>query len=596
MKTASIYGAFNARWLEPEVVAKSFIPTPHFKNLVRLQNSLLMGPRGCGKTTLMKMLTRRAQRVWRDRIVAEPQWAEYRLPEFEAIYVPSDVRWNAELNSISQDQTLSQVDAERLQRALVSLSSITEATRAFQILLDEASIDPTSLLKSLITHLALGPTVPSFPDVRLRLRTWAEELQSLFVRQDTQALLARINQLPSALTGNALAGVTRACTIFDEYQPTLAPSRWALCFDELEIAPRWLQTELLAALRSIDQRFLFKLTWSPILPTDLQGRQERQHDYDAIRMWHGHASEAKPFCREFTLRFIRDKFNNDKITPRDVLGVSPFAQEDRGDQKAYARNGPIWTAMVRLAQADISFREYLVDHDISPTDPIADDVSLRDETLRKIKPIVLLRDAYLRETENSSAKRSRKNPPLYYGEDAVYAMSEGNPRLLAGLLNDLLDAEVKPTHAGRTWIKPEVQSKLLSTASQRTLAGIKAYPIRGAVTARALSRLVERMGTYLHAELVNRSFTADPVGGFIVDADVSPEIVDELSIGLLIGAFVHVKGNNGFDIPDSVVGSRIRLSYMLAPYYRLPLRNFKETRLSTALRIALAGQRSMLFK
>src|SRR5437879_6869547 len=123
MKTASIYGAFNARWLDPEDVARSFVPTLPFKNLVRLQNSLLMGPRGCGKTTLLKMLTRRAQRVWQtERVPREPQWADYRGPDFEAIYIPSDVRWSAELDSVARELAESPVNAERVQRVSVAVS------------------------------------------------------------------------------------------------------------------------------------------------------------------------------------------------------------------------------------------------------------------------------------------------------------------------------------------------------------------------------------------------------------------------------------------------------------------------------------------
>ena len=107
MKTASIYGAFNARWLEPEDVARSFVPTIPFKSLVRLQNSLLMGPRGCGKTTLLKMLTRRAQRVWQvERASREPQWADYRRPDFEAIYIPSDVRWSVRILNRLQNREM----------------------------------------------------------------------------------------------------------------------------------------------------------------------------------------------------------------------------------------------------------------------------------------------------------------------------------------------------------------------------------------------------------------------------------------------------------------------------------------------------------
>jgi hypothetical protein len=34
MKSASVFSAFNARWLEPEDVARSFIPTLTFKTSV----------------------------------------------------------------------------------------------------------------------------------------------------------------------------------------------------------------------------------------------------------------------------------------------------------------------------------------------------------------------------------------------------------------------------------------------------------------------------------------------------------------------------------------------------------------------------------
>lgn len=592
MKAASTYGAFNARWLEPEDVARSFVPTPHFKSLVRLQHSLLMGPRGCGKTTLLKMLTRRAQAVWQnERLRNEEQWTEYRHPDFEAIYIPSDVRWNSELSSISANDAFSVPQAESLQRALVSIAAVIEAIRLFQNILDDASSDSTPLLKSLITHLSLGATVPSFPEIRLRLLGWAEELQSLYVSQAAPALASRLQKLPATLTGHALGGLARACTIFSECAPTLAPVRWALCFDELEIAPCWLQTELLASLRSFDQKFLLKLTWSPLLPNDLKGKHERQHDYEAIRMWHGHVSEARPFCKEFTTRFVRDKFDSATISPRDVFGISPFAYDERGSDNVYIQNGPVWTAMVRLAELDRSFREYLSEHSIDPTNPVVHDVTVRDESLRKIKPIVLLRDAYLKEVNLRTARRSRKNPLLFYGEEAIYAMSEGNPRLLAGLLNDLVDADPK-RKASSPPIKQEVQSRSLRAASQRTLSGIKAYPIQNTIASRGLAGLVQKMGTFLHSELISHDFSADPAGGFQIDEDIPRDILDEIEIGLLIGAFVHVK-SDGFDIPDSVVGCRIRLSYMLAPYYGLPLRSYRSVSLSSALRNVSIDQRAM---
>jgi hypothetical protein len=593
MKTASVFSAFNARWLEPEDVARSFVPTQNFKSLVKFQHSLLMGPRGCGKTTMLKMLTRRAQSVWQARISTEPHLSEYPNPDFEAIYIASDIRWSEELRAVSRSLPDSPIDGERIQRSLVAISSVIEATRAFQTIAEETINDPLPLLKGLIKHLELGSTVPSFQEIRLKLRAWVDELQSLLIAGNVEALKKRLDTLPFVLTGKAPNAVILACTIFDEYAASASPTKWALCFDELEIAPQWLQTELFSALRSTDQRFLLKLTWSPLLPTDLTSRQERQHDYSTIRMWHGHVLDAKPFCKEFATGFIRDKFEKSpQLSPKDVFGTSPFGQDDGDSEDVYKRGGAVWHAMVRLAAGDSSFNRYLIEHEISPTDPVSDDITVRDESLRKVKPLVLLRDAYLSyEVPNRVTRRSRKNPHLYYGEDAIYAMSEGNPRLLAGLLSDLLDLSVKTNTEGIPQIKSLEQSRILVAASQRSLAGIKAYPRRKASASRSLANLVDRMGRFLNDELVLRDFNPDPVGTFLIDPEVPQEILDELTIGLLIGAFVHIKSPDG-DIPRSIVGSRIRLSYMLSPFYQVLFRNLRDIRLSVALRVVASSQRS----
>lgn len=595
MKSSSIYAAFNARWLKPEDVARSFVPTPTFRTLVHLQNSLLMGPRGCGKTTLLKMLTSRAQRIWvRERLPMESHWSDFRSPDFEAIYIPSDTRWSSELTSIAEEFHDAPIEAERAQRAAVSISCLVEATKIFQDMLDESSVDPIEVIKALIAHLDLGPTVPSFREMRLRMEGWIDGIHSAVVKRDLVEIRRHLDALPSTLTAHALSAVSRACTVFEEYAPDCVPNRWAICFDEVEIAPKWLQSELLAALRSFQQKILLKLTWSPVLPSDLMPRQQRQHDYAAIRMWHGHAAAARPFCKEFSTRYLRDRLNDSNITANDVFGPSPFAQDENEPREGYGRGAAIWQVMVDLANRDPSFESYLKSHDIAPDDPVVESVSARDESLRKIKPIVLLRDAYLKDSGLKVVRRSRKNPPLYYGEDSIYAMSEGNPRLLAGLLNEILDFAPLTTEQKKAFplVKPEAQSQVLYSASQRMLTGIKTYPLDRAGNARSLPSLVDKLGNFLHSELVLREFRADPVGSFFVDEDVPPSFEEALSLGLLIGAFVHVQSPHG-DIPPSVTGSRIRLSYMLAPKYRLLFRNYREMRLSTAIRISSATQQLM---
>src|SRR5262249_25447958 len=69
--------------------------------------------------------------------------------------------------------------------------------------------------------------------------------------------------------------------------------KWALCFDELEIAPEFLQKELItSSLRSRDQKILFKLTTLPLVILDsdefaesVTKKPSNRNDYNIIRMW-----------------------------------------------------------------------------------------------------------------------------------------------------------------------------------------------------------------------------------------------------------------------------------------------------------------------
>ena len=52
----SIFESFNARALEPADVARTFIPPDHYSDVLKRAHTLVVGPRGSGKTTILKML------------------------------------------------------------------------------------------------------------------------------------------------------------------------------------------------------------------------------------------------------------------------------------------------------------------------------------------------------------------------------------------------------------------------------------------------------------------------------------------------------------------------------------------------------------
>src|SRR5659263_62330 len=91
----NIFETYNARYLSIEEVAKSFISNRDFERLYQSSHSILMGPRGCGKTTLFKMLTPKALSVWNSDN-AELHKSKI---NFWGIYIPADKQWDRQLKN-----------------------------------------------------------------------------------------------------------------------------------------------------------------------------------------------------------------------------------------------------------------------------------------------------------------------------------------------------------------------------------------------------------------------------------------------------------------------------------------------------------------
>jgi hypothetical protein len=103
--------------------------------------------------------------------------------------------------------------------------------------------------------------------------------------------------------------------------------KWALLFDELELAPQWIQDELVRSLRSTDERFLFKLALNPftsniyLLQTAVSAAPGQ--DFEQIPLWYAEKRESYSFCHRLWREMLKERGIHE-VPARKILGTSYF--------------------------------------------------------------------------------------------------------------------------------------------------------------------------------------------------------------------------------------------------------------------------------
>jgi len=586
----TLYSSFNARNLSPEQVASSFVPHSSFNQLLGNDHVVLMGPRGSGKTTMFKMLTTRALRAWnhsdKDKVVE-------RIP-FAAIYIPTDIHWKQQLSHLEGRLNRFPDFAHIIAKAAVTNNVLNALCATIGDRLrhpdeaDDLTPQEERICKRMITEWHLGPTLPCIEGVIDRLHSRTNQLSIMCERLlITGSVAEQAKSLPDWLFLDYLSAAGVICHIFDETLPALSTKRWALCFDELELSPDWLQKRLLGELRSSDEQFLFKLSTSPI-PSFIQETEASPlNDYREIKLWPHTQTDNHQFCEDLTSAFLERKGVSN--TPANYFGKSAISEENISEtQNEYGRGSENWRILKEAARRDRTLWDLLLFKGINPDDPATDDMTKRDQVLRKVKPTAWLRMEF-RKSDLSGAPgmRPRKNASIYSGSEAIYDISDGNPRRLIGILSDMLAIwERKKDQA----MPPCVQSRVLYQTAHKFKALTQALPyanvsdLQRGVT---MFQLLDQLGSYFAKRILEDSFPLDPVGSFVIDDKTPPLVIDLLKTAAYHGAIIYVDDVTSITNSE-MVGKRFRLSYLWAPLFRLPLRLYTAVPLSSCLQPMLA--------
>jgi hypothetical protein len=600
----SVFESFNAKNLSPLQVANTFIPPARqFGQLCSRAHSVVLGPRGSGKTTLLKMLQVQALSAW-----SHPDAKEYigRI-DFNAIFVPADIVWKAQFES-RFSVGLPPAAARRLGIASFTTHIFVAITTAFEAAMTSPAsdvmarfhvnltpVDEAALVDLLSNAWLIKPRLPSLLGLRMALQQRLSDIASFagqLVGQSDSAIDAAVNTRQELY----LTFYEQAVFAIEAFNGLAKqPYRqWALLFDELEIAPEEIRQQLISLLRGTDTRVLLKLSMSPYNKDfeilSAEDGAAPSHDFDPISLWYSEKEEALPFALDLTASMLKD-MGEVVRSPISIFGTSEFdmgRDDHRELGSAYAPGSSNYRRFSDLAARDQSFLAYLDRNGIElrRMQEISD--VQRASQIRKLTSLVTVREAFLRAAPTGDAisanskLRSRKRPQLYTGASALFALTEGNPRWIIGTIGPLL----KTLSAEKTTVSKSEQAKFTALATNRFRALLSTIPMEyGSHDQRrnSLLSLIDIIGQHFSAGVILAPFKPEPPTSFYVDDATPLGVVKGLEIALNQGAIVFIPETPDQKVVDNIVGSRFRLTYLLAPLYRLPLTTGKARNLSTIL-------------
>lgn len=600
--------AFNARDLNAQQVAASFIAPAQFALLLGDTHCVLEGPRGSGKTTLLKMLTPEAFSIWQksntDKSVS-----------FIGIFVPADVRWAQQLSQRLQVNGIEPTAREGISQAVfsvgIALALIDTIEQCSQLHCQErlpklcfalSRTQESEIAKALTTLWRLEAGVASFAGLKLALRQRQHSLGTLALELSAGRSLLDALKTHAYIGSSWLDNIVTALQTINELLER-PDQRWAILLDELEIIPSDLLKTIVRAFRSTSDILRLKISLSPagtdLIATGEPGAPTPNNDYRPIALWYEKREEARKFAETLFHNRLASlgALKSENADLASILGLSSTVgdPEEETDNTTNARgsiSSAIARAFQRLYAKDASFRSMLDTKKIDVNSLPAKDSDTHGPFVRKIAPLVVFREREIERFDLGDKKARRKGGPRsaqpYCHYPNLLDLAEGNPRWILTLA-DSLYAKTRSTEA--TLDSIGAQTYVVDTFVAQFVSMLRVYPMRTASPSQpwAPYRFLEILGSALQASLYDGPFSSDPSLSFRIDDNAWSQFKDYIRVCIDLGALVIIRSNapapfNASEASGSLVNARVRISYRLAPEFRLPLKHTKEMNMSGPLK------------
>lgn len=509
MKSSHNNDTFNARHLSPEEVASDFIPTNDFVKILDNENTLILGPRGSGKTTLLKMLQVRALNNWPDNICQKKA-------DFIGIAVPADVRWAKQLiahTNLVKDTEIINIFQQTALSLMIGISLVDtleylihssgHSFGAFKRLNDNREMEQV-LVKRLAEIFRIHIDIYSLAALKHSFRINQGNLARATLEASKCPTINDVLSKYNFIGNGWLETFIQATETINDFLENKY-QKWALLIDELEIIPLSLQAIILAALRSTSQNVILKVAHSPsgfhdaLSSGDLTAPSVG-NDYKTILLWFSDRKQLRDFAGQLLTSVLKKKnILDENKSLVDFFGDSFDWEGEVKDDSTFdsAKTKKLADIFVELERKDKYFKKYLLLKGINSYNLDISDKSNMGPTIRKIAPLATFRNYFIQTTTPEVKMRSRSGFVPYHGIPSLLDLTEGNPRWVLTLADDLISE-----YLTRTSIDA-VQNNAIESYIKRFTSLLKVYPV-GEEYDISLFDFLNDLGLSLHHRLYKK--------------------------------------------------------------------------------------------
>ncbi len=595
------FSRYNARRSTPEQVAGDFVAPASYFELATTDPQLIVGPRGIGKTTLLKMLLPEALDHWS---TSEAEWARSRI-SFTGVFLAADKMWSGTLEQLAGSLNV-HYGAQEMARPLgvawehrrrfgrasfayMALAAFAD-TAAYRCRRDDDQADfkpgfnrvrldrvhEEDLVGRIAPKCLAHPATSTFSGLAEQMRANLAELGRLMRRAANPELSEeRVREL----FGDELLDIdfaTATVYFIDAFNRAVGQLQapWVLLIDEFEFLPPSAGHQIGELVRSMDARLSYKITLAPYTGFNPFAGTEL-NDWHKVELRHQREGDftAKLFARQFAS-------DGRQLAPRRVdklLRGHGFA----GTRKRGSLSTQDVRDVRRLAAVDPDFDRWLEQHLAGDAVERLAPPSKQYHAVRRAMPLVRLRLARRRAIEEKGDDElpTHEVPELYTGAKNVYLLTEGNPRWIkaladrlgAGRDDDAPHPPILPAHQAReiakvAWI---LYNNLWAVNIQeRSGVHVVDRPLTGTPSRDQYvtpHEFLVQLGRHLYGETHGARFSPNAAAVFRVD-NSDPWLEDVLNSLIFLGAIVVEPR------AERTKYEQVRLSHMWAPIFNLLLR------------------------